>query len=355
MKYLILALALLAPINRCPPTPTPGPVPTPIPTPTPEPTPVPTPTPAPTPTPVPTPTPTPTPTACKAPQGEWSGPGPVTASAGPLINRAMSTITGCQVGTDCPHGEGPGEVGAQRWMARVIGELRRMGLCAGQHVDGATDEIAVSTRCEGPYEGYHVANYGGGKVVWSPNAARPTWTPIAGCSPQPPVPPTPIPPTPTPGPTPTPEPSPGACPSPTPGPLGRWEAKVHNRGPNWITLDSTPLVGPDAEFCKAIGFTDGRRYCPPRAECPNSGTAAEKAACQATIGACNELVVGEPANYPMWFWNGQRVPRTGETGFPGIEGVQHDENPYHLLVRPGLHGTADVCSKDDDVCGRVVL
>jgi len=294
------------------------------------PPPMPVPTPQPTPTPVPTPTPTPHPLGCQAPQGmQWSGPGQVTTSAGPLVNKAMAELLGCRAGSDCPHGEGPGEAAAQRWMARVIAELRLRGLCAGQHEAGITDEIAVATQCEGPWEGYHVANYGGGKVVWSPGAARPSWTPTAGCS-------SPLP-TPTPPPTPGPTPSPGVCPAPTPGPLSKWEAKIHNRGPNWTTLDSTPLVGPDQDFCRAIGYTDGRRFCPPRAE----GTA------EAEIRACNELVVG-PRPYPLWFWNGQRVPPEG------LEGVIHDDNPYHLLVRPQLHGTADVCGQND-TCGRVIL
>jgi hypothetical protein len=111
--------------------------------------------------------------------------------------------------------------------------MRFRGLCAGQHEDGVTDEIAVSVRCEGPYEGWHVANYGGGKVVWSPNAARPSWTPAGACSAPP------IPPTPTPGPTPTPEPSPGACPISAPGDNWVFDLKPHSGQ----QLDLTPWVG----------------------------------------------------------------------------------------------------------------
>jgi hypothetical protein len=33
-----------------------------------------------------------------------------------------------------------------------------------------------------------------------------------------------------------------------------------------FTLDSTPLVGPDADYCRIVGFTDGRRFCPVRPE-----------------------------------------------------------------------------------------
>src|SRR6266496_1231144 len=72
-------------------------------------------------------------------------------------------------------------------------------------------------------------------------------------------------PTPAPGPTPTPEPA-GPCSNPTPGPLAKIDVTIHIHGANRLILDSTPLVGPDAAYCLKIGFTDGRRYCPPRPE-----------------------------------------------------------------------------------------
>ena len=84
---------------------------------------------------------------------------------------------------------------------------------------------------------------------------KPTPTPVGG-----PVP------TPSPDPTPTPGPGSSGCGAPNPGPLAKIEAKIYIYGANKYTLDTTPLVGPDAAFCKQIGFTDGRRYCPPRAE-----------------------------------------------------------------------------------------
>jgi hypothetical protein len=39
---------------------------------------------------------------------------------------------------------------------------------------------------------------------------------------------------------------------------------VHLRSPEYDTLDSTPLVGPDTAYCADIGYTDGRSYCPVR-------------------------------------------------------------------------------------------
>jgi hypothetical protein len=88
---------------------------------------------------------------------------------------------------------------------------------------------------------------------------KPTPTPVTGPGPAPP-------PDPAPTPAPTPPPDAGACGSPAPGPLSKIEAKIYIYGANRYILDTTPLVGPDAAYCRLIGFTDGRRFCPPRPE-----------------------------------------------------------------------------------------
>jgi hypothetical protein len=66
------------------------------------------------------------------------------------------------------------------------------------------------------------------------------------------------------------------CGRPYPPVVTRFNCKVHIRGPEYYTLDSTPIVGPDAEYCAAIGYTDGRSLCairvegtPDRAACEN--------------------------------------------------------------------------------------
>ena len=38
------------------------------------------------------------------------------------------------------------------------------------------------------------------------------------------------------------------------------------QGPEFYTLDSTPIVGPDVAYCAAIGYADGRSLCPVRTE-----------------------------------------------------------------------------------------
>ena len=118
-------------------------------------------------------------------------------------------------------------------------------------------------------------------------APKPTPTPLPGPGPTP---------TPAPGPTPTPTPEPaGPCSNPTPGPLAKIDVTIHIYGANRLILDSTPLVGPDAAYCLKIGFTDGRRYCPPRPEGHNERY------------ACDGMLMGEADDTgrtgPTWFVN----------------------------------------------------
>jgi hypothetical protein len=79
--------------------------------------------------------------------------------------------------------------------------------------------------------------------------------------------PTPVPtPVPTPIPTPTPVPTPTTSCSPLPPPITRWTVKFMYRNVEYWTLDSTPFVGPNIDYCTSVGFTDGRSICPVRPE-----------------------------------------------------------------------------------------
>jgi len=169
---------------------------------------------------------------------------------------------------------------------------------------------------------------------------------IPGVTPTPKPSPTPTPgqPGPTPTPTPTPEPTPtpppngnGGCGPPLPGPIGRVDAKVHIRGPNMITLDSTPLVGPDADYCAKVGFTDGRRFCPVRPE----GNPQRF--------ACEELIAGKARDTgrsgPTWTHNG--------TLCNGTDCQNHPDNQYLLWVfKAGQPGLYQACFQDI-YCGEV--
>ena len=162
-------------------------------------------------------------------------------------------------------------------------------------------------------------------VVGTP-APKPTATPAPAPTPAP-----------TPVATPTPPPSAGACGNPLPPTVTRMNAKIHLRGVNKWTLDSTPIVGPDGDYCRTIGFTDGRLFCPVRTE-----ASPDRSACE-TYAVGNAKDTGRPG--PTWYRNGQLC--TGE-----ISGCEnHEDNQYLLYAYKG--GLYKACTRDG-VCGDVL-
>ena len=101
------------------------------------------------------------------------------------VNAVMAKLSGCSVGSRCPlDGFAGSTAGAkcQSWFAAVTQELRNRGFCAGQHVVGGTDEIAVnSLGCTNKWYGYHICYYGGPTVVWNPGARRGWWEIAPAC------------------------------------------------------------------------------------------------------------------------------------------------------------------------------
>ena len=156
---------------------------------------------------------------------------------------------------------------------------------------------------------------------------------VVGTIPVPTPAPTTSPTTPTPTPTPSPT-SGGKCGQPLPGEISRMNAKVHIRGANQWILDSTPLVGPDAAYCREIGFTDGRLFCPVRTE-----GSPDRVACEA-------LVVGKAGDTgregPTWTFNGAFCD--------GVACSNHEDNQYLLYAYKG--GRYEACAKNG-VCGVV--
>jgi len=161
--------------------------------------------------------------------------------------------------------------------------------------------------------------------------------PVVTPAPRPTAAPTPAPaPAPTPEATPTPPPSAGACGKPLPPEVSRMNTKIHLRGANRWTLDTTPLVGPDGDYCRQIGFTDGRLFCPIRTE----GTS-DRIACE-TYAVGNARDTGRAG--PTWYRDGQLC--TGE-----ISGCEnHEDNQYLLYVYKG--GLYKACTRDG-ICGDV--
>jgi hypothetical protein len=139
---------------------------------------------------------------------------------------------------------------------------------------------------------------------------------------------------PTDDPTPEPGPPPGSgCGAPEPPEIRTFNVKVHHRGPESWTLDSTPLVGPDVAYCKEIGFTDGRSFCPVRPE----GHPERKTCETFAVGYAEDT--GRPG--PTWRWDGSFC-----NGRPGCE--NHPDNQYFVKAFAG--GTYEACARNG-ACG----
>ena len=156
------------------------------------------------------------------------------------------------------------------------------------------------------------------------------------------VPPTTLP-TPRPTPTPTPDssipPASSGCGEPYPPDLAQINVKIHVKAPEYWTLDSTPLVGPNPEFCREIGYTDGREFCPVRVEQDS-----ERKACEAWVMG-NAEDTGKPG--PTWYYEWEQ-----HCTDLAKDGCEHDPaNPYSLRVlKPGWY---QACHVGLDVCGEV--
>jgi len=185
--------------------------------------------------------------------------GPVRTLSAPTVNTAMRELTGCEIGSDCAT-----NMEADEWMHAVIDKIKLTGLCAGRHVDttpGGTDEIAVTNDCAGWWESYKIYNYGGGKVIWSPNANRPSYKIPAEYCPADPTEPPPV------------EPPPGGGVCTNPDPRGRPAFfTIHCGQGNGTVCDSTYKVNEGAycdQVCSPLEpdvcFT-GRGSCPMRME-----------------------------------------------------------------------------------------
>jgi hypothetical protein len=148
--------------------------------------------------------------------------------------------------------------------------------------------------------------------------------------------------TPAPSPTPTPAdasvpPAGSGCGQPYPPPISRVIVKIHIHTPDYWTLDSTPQVGPDWNYCREAGFTDGRSWCPVRPEGHPERV------------ACENWAVGKAEDTGRY---GPTWSHENETWCTGPESgcVNHPDNQYQLNVMAG--GWYEACVKGD-VCGAV--
>ena len=159
------------------------------------------------------------------------------------------------------------------------------------------------------------------------------------------------PPTPTPTPVPVPSATPdpnvppagNACGKPYPPPITRLNVKTHLKDSrDYWTIDSTPLVGPDAEYCSSVGFTDGRTICPLRTE-----GAEDRAACEEwRAGTAKDT--GMPG--PTWTYIEHG---TGKVSFcssaPDAPCDHHPNGPFNVKAFRG--GVYRACT-EAGACGQ---
>lgn len=160
--------------------------------------------------------------------------------------------------------------------------------------------------------------------------------------------------TPTPGTTPDEEPLPATpalpggggggtsagCGPPAPPALSRMTISVYGRAGNSALLDSTPLVGPDGDYCRQVGFTDGRLFCAVR---PDGHP--ERVACEAAVvGRASDTGRAGPT------WSADGKPCNGPEG--GTSCLNHPENQYMAYAYGA--GAFRACAADG-VCGEIAL
>jgi hypothetical protein len=126
------------------------------------------------------------------------------------------------------------------------------------------------------------------------------------------------------------------CGRPYPPPLHHIVVAVHLQRGAFDVLDSTPIVGPDTDYCAAVGFTDGRSLCPVRPE-----GSPERAACEAwRVGKAEDT----RRDGPTWRLDGRLCTGGGCENEP--------QNQYLLIATDS--GLYTACAQNG-VCGELRL
>jgi hypothetical protein len=145
---------------------------------------------------------------------------------------------------------------------------------------------------------------------------------------------------PTPTPDPNVPPAGSGCGKPYPPPITRFKIKVLYKGKEFHTVDSSPLVGPDGEYCASVGFPD-RTICTIREE-----GAPDRLACEIwRAGIAKDT--GQPG--PTWtvtLRDGTTSYCTGPTG----PCDRHENGPFTVKAFRG--GLYRVCT-EAGACGEV--
>jgi hypothetical protein len=186
----------------------------------------------------------------------------------------------------------------EEYLDGLVEELRKMGHCAGR---SNTDYEIIQVKNSNDFsEDYDVYTSDG--FMRRGGAYRQTCTPASFPVVRDPNAP----------------PQGSGCGVPYPPPVSRFNLRVQYKGPEYDTLDATPMVGHDVQYCAAIGYTDGRSLCPVRPEGHPERV------------ACEEWAVGKAADTgrygPTWTNPDGNYCKGEESG------CRNADNQYHLWV-----------------------
>jgi hypothetical protein len=209
----------------------------------------------------------------------------------------------------------------KRFIDGIVNSLRLAGLCAQADYDYPFDRINVKSSNDFSED----FNFGmsSGHVRRGGPAFRQSCSPAAfPVDPDPGWPP-----------------SGSGCGKPYPPPIDHFNAKIWLPGRDFVTFDSTPIVGPDGDYCRAVGFTDGRVYCPVR----NEGSP-ERVACEAwRVGKAKDT----GRDGPTWTLEGELCKGLALNGCEN-----HTDNQYKLFA--AKNGKYRMCGQSG-ACGELDL
>jgi hypothetical protein len=206
----------------------------------------------------------------------------------------------------------------EAYLDAIVENLVRAGLCAERDADDLRSQRILVKNSNDFSEGFSVLSETGfmrrGSSAFV-QACSPASFPIDRTSDMPPA-----------G---------SGCGRPYPPPVTRFNVYVHGRGPAYYTIDSTPIVGPDRDYCFRVGYTDGRSQCPVRPEGWSDRV------------ACENWRVGRARDTgrfgPTWT-NGKDELCTG----PASNCSNHPDNQYDVLVYKS--GRVKACA-ESGACG----
>jgi hypothetical protein len=238
-----------------------------------------------------------------------------------LVQRPAGIL---DLGQENPRGSGQYRIlDRKAYIDALLANLRAAGLCAEADYDFPLEGIEVKSSNEFSEE-FVV-------VLWGEWVKRGPTSFSVNCKPAAfPIEPDPAWP-----------PAGSGCGKPYPDPIHHFNAKVHQKGPDYHTLDSTPIVGPDANYCGQIGYTDGRGWCPVRVE-----GSRDREACEAwRVGKAKDT----GRDGPTWRY-GKGEPGELCKGL-AVNGCEnHPDNQYKLLAARG--GVYTMCA-ENGACGEV--